>query len=220
MLKLIKTTLYVFICITAITALVVIAGLIRLWFFPTESVSNDLPHLKYLLGALIAEVITVVIMFARKGTKYLPHVENHKKEEDTLAFMKDFIASGSTVQIVSSRLSWINNSEDLYEEVRKKAAEGTLVEVITPRDVADDTRKPLSEAGVRFYATMEEMPPEARFTLINGNRSGAERLAIARGSHPDHEVTVFDNNTGPQIIGMAKDIIRKSKDLANAAKME
>lgn len=220
MLKLIKITLYVFLSITAITALVVLAGLIRLWFFQSEGLQSDLPHLKYLLILLIAEVITVVSMFARKGAKYLPHVENHKKEEDTLVFMRNFIAGGSTVQIVSSRLSWINNSKDLYEEVIKKAEEGTLVEVITPKEITDDTRIPLTEAGVRFYVTKEEMPPEARFTLINGNRSGAEKLAIARGSHPDHEVTIFDNNTGPQIIGMAKDIIRKSKDLSNAGKME
>jgi len=39
-------------------------------------------------------------------------------------------------------------------------------------------------------------------------------LAIARGSHPDHEITIFDNNSGPQIVAMAKDIIRKSKALS------
>jgi len=220
MLRLITITLYVFIAIVAATAIIVLAGLARLWFFPLEDATIDLPHLQCLLGALIAEVIAVVLMIARKGAKYLPHVENHKKEEDTLAFMDTFIASGSTVQIVSSRLSWIKNSQDLFEHVQNKATEGTLVEVITPRNVPDDIRQPLTTAGVRFYTTKEDMPPEARFTLINGNRSGAERLAIARGSHPEHEVTVFDNSSGPQIIGMAKDIIRKSKELAHARGME
>ena len=181
---------------------------------------TDLPYLYGLVTSLIIEIIGIVLMLARKGFRYLPDVKNHKHESKTLDFMRKFIASGSTVQIVSSRLTWIKNSPDLITEVIKKASEGTLVEVITPQIVAVEIREPLEQAGVHFYTTRDPLPPEARFTLINGNRSGAERLAIARGSHPEHEVTIFDNNSGPQIIGMAKDIIRKSKELANAGKME
>lgn len=219
MLKLIRITLYIFLAIVVATAAIVLAGLSYLWFFNDTKSITDLPHLKYLLGALIAEIVGVVMMIARKGAKYLPHIETHKKEPETLNFMKDFVASGSTAQIVSSRLSWIKNSQELVEAVSNKAREGALVEVITPQTVETDIRSPLEEAGVRFFTTGENLPPEARFTLINGNRSGAERLAIARGSHPEHEVTVFDNNSGPQIIGMAKDIIRKSKELANAREL-
>jgi len=216
MLKLVRFTLYVFVGIVALTALLVLSGLAWLWFAEKTATQSDLPYLGWLLGALIAEVIAVIVMIARKGSKYLPHVENHKKEADTLSFMRDFIASGSTVQIVSSRLSWIRNSQELFDEVTRKAKEGTLVEVVTPQPVTADIREVLEESGVRFFVTGEDVPPEARFTLINGNRGGAERLAIARGSHPEHEVTIFDNNSGPQIIGMAKDIIRKSKEMANA----
>jgi len=216
LLKLIQITLYIFLAIVAATAAIVLAGLSYLWFFNDTKAITDLPHLKYLLFALIAEVVGVVLMIARKGAKYLPNIETHKKESETLIFMKNFVASGSTAQIVSSRLSWIKNSQELIEAVTNKALEGALVEVITPQTVEADIRSPLEDAGVRFFATGENVPPEARFTLINGNRSGAERLAIARGSHPEHEVTIFDNNSGPQIIGMAKDIIRKSKELANA----
>ncbi len=71
--------------------------------------------------------------------------------------------------------------------------------------------------GASFIVTNENTLPEARFTLVNGDRSGAEKLAIARGVHPDHVITIFDNNSGPQIIAMAKDIIRKSKKLSDAS---
>jgi len=216
MLRLVKFTMYVFVGIVALTALLALTGLAWLWFAEKTNVQSDLPHLGWLLVVLIGEVVSVVVMIAREGWKYLPDVENHKKEADTLSFMRGFVASGSTVQIVSSRLAWIRNSQELVDEVTKKAQGGTLVEVITPNPVADDIRTDLEEAGVRFFATGEDVPPEARFTLINGNRCGAERLAIARGSHPEHEVTIFDNQSGPQIIGMAKDIIRKSKEMANA----
>jgi hypothetical protein len=51
--------------------------------------------------------------------------------------------------------------------------------------------------------------------LVNAGRSGAERLAIARGTHPNHEITIFDNSSGPQIIALAKDIIRRTKALSD-----
>ncbi|MDY0281230.1 MAG: hypothetical protein RBR35_11800 [Salinivirgaceae bacterium] len=217
--KLVRTTLTVFVVIVGATAALVLGGLAYLWFFPSQSARSDLPYLGGLVTALLLEVVGVVLALARNGFKYLPHVENHKNEAKTLSFMAEFITGGSTVQIVSSRLAWIKNSPDLLEKIRSLALEGTLVEVITPTEVTEDIRKPLHDAGVKFFTTGEPVPPEARFTLINGTRSGAERLAIARGSHPDHEVTVFDGFSGPQIIAMAKDIIRKSKGLDDGSRM-
>lgn len=216
MLKIVKIALYVFITIFVLTTLLALVGLGYLWFSSEADGRADLPYLGCLVTAIILEVIAVVIVLAKKGFKYLPDVKNHKTEAVTLSFMKDFVTSGSTVQIVSSRLSWIRNSQELMDAIKKKSIEGASVEVITPKPVEDDIRKDLEQAGICFFVTNEGTAPEARFTLVNGNRSGAERLAIARGSHPDHEVTIFDNHSGPQIIGMAKDIIRKSKGIANA----
>jgi hypothetical protein len=216
MLEIVKIALYVFIIIFVLTTLLALVGLGYLWFSPEADGRADLPYLGCLVTAVILEVIAVVIVLAKKGFKYLPDVKNHKTEAATLSFMKDFVTSGSTVQIVSSRLSWIRNSQELMDAVKKKAIGGTSVEVITPEPVEDDIRKDLEQAGICFFVTNEATAPEARFALVNGNRSGAERLAIARGSHPEHEVTIFDNHSGPQIIGMAKDIIRKSKGKANA----
>ena len=73
-------------------------------------------------------------------------------------------------------------------------------------------------AGSQAIRSLKEEGIEV--TLINSNRSGSERLAIAKGIYPEHEITIFDSYSGPQIIGMAKDIIRKSERIANAPKME
>jgi hypothetical protein len=216
MIGVIRTTTYVFLAITSLTALLVVAALGKLWFFSPSGQAGELPHLKYLLAALLAEIFAVVFTYARKGTKYLPHVERHKDEAATLEFMTKFISQGSTIQIVSNRLAWIKKTPAFVEVLKRTVASGGLVDIVTPHEVDADIRQPLQDAGVMFFVTREDVPPEARFTLINGNRSGAERLAIARGSHPDHEVTVFDSNSGPQMIGMAKDIIRKSKAMAHA----
>jgi hypothetical protein len=173
--------------------------------------------LEWLLGSVIAEVVGVVVLFAKKGLKYLPEVEVNQEESETLKLMQKFINSGSSVTIVSNRLSWLRKSAPIKDAIIEMANNGTLLEIITPAEVSDDIRKPLEEAGVVFYITGDNSPPEARFTLINGHRRGAEKLAIARGGHPEHEITIFDNNSGPQIIAMAKDIIRKSKFLAHAS---
>lgn len=213
-----KHAIYIFLIIFAATAAVSLGALVYLWTFSSsDNTAKDLPYLGWLLGTVIAEVVGVVILLAKKGLKYLPEVEVNKAEDETLQFMKRFIDSGSSVTIVSNRLAWLRKSAPTKDAIMEMAKNGTLLEVITPMAVSEDIRKPLEEAGVVFYNTKENLPPEARFTLVNGNRSGAEKLAIARGGHPGHEITIFDNNSGPQIIAMAKDIIRKSKALSHAA---
>lgn len=214
----IKHVVYVFLGIFILTAIVSLGALVWLWLSGTgETPITDLPYLKWLLGAVIAEVAGVVVLIAKKGLKYLPEVELNKTEEETLKFMKRFIDSGSSVTIVSNRIAWLRKSEPIKSAITEMAQNGTSLEIITPSEVADDIRDALIKAGVKFYVTGENLPPEARFTLVNGHRSGAEKLAIARGGHPDHEITIFDNNSGPQIVAMAKDIIRKSKALSDAA---
>lgn len=213
--QLLKRTLNLFLFIFILTAILCLAGVAYLWFFTDATKINDLPHLKWLLITLISEVIGVIIMFAKKGIRYLPETIVNKAEKQTLDFMEKFISQGSSVTIVSNRISWLNRAQNVLNKIIEKSANGTYFEIITPNPATEGLRTPLEEAGVSFFITNENIPPEARFTLINANRSGAEKLAIARGVHPEHEITVFDNNSGPQIIALAKDIIRKSKVIAN-----
>jgi hypothetical protein len=213
--QIIKRTLNWFLFITVITTILALIGLAYLWFFTEDAELQDLPYLQWLLCLSVAEIVGTVIMFAKKGVRYLPETLINKDEKDTFRFMKEFISRGSSVTIVSNRLSWLNRAQDVLEGIKSKSLNGTKFEIITPNQAPDNIRVPLIEAGVIFFITNESDPPEARFTLINANRSGAEKLAIARGVHPEHEITVFDNNSGPQIIALAKDIIRKSKALTN-----
>nr|WP_319491650.1 hypothetical protein [uncultured Desulfobacter sp.] len=214
--QILKRTLNVFLIITTVTALLCLVGVGYLWFFADLEKTTDLPHLKWLLMTLIAEIIGVIVMFAKKGIRYLPETHLNKDEKETFEFMEKFISQGSSVTIVSNRVSWLNRAQNVSNRIIEKASAGTHFEIITPSPATEDLKTPLENAGVTFFITKETVPPEARFTLINANRSGAEKLAIARGVHPEHEITVFDNNSGPQIIALAKDIIRKSKDLVDA----
>lgn len=198
--------------ITGLTAGITLMGIGYVWFLSDNA---ELPHLEWLIGSVVIEVIAVVLMLARKGLKYLPDTQTDKKPEDTLKFMENFVSTGTSATIVSNRVSWLAADSALISILQTKIENGTRIEIITPNEVSETLRENLQ--GASFIITNEKLSPEARFTLVNGDRSGAEKLAIARGVHPDHEITIFDNNSGPQIIAMAKDIIRKSKELSNAA---
>jgi hypothetical protein len=209
--RLVKNTLYLFLFITGATAIITLIGICYVWFYPD---ARDLPHLKWLVLSIIIEMVGVIIMLAKKGLKYLPATQTDKKPEDTLRFMGKFISEGTSATIVSNRVSWLSSDESLIAILQSRIESGGSIEIVTPSEVPDALMNALP--GAQFIVTEEENAPEARFTLINGNRSGSEKLAIARGVHPEHEITIFDNDSGPQMIAMAKDIIRKSKRLANA----
>jgi hypothetical protein len=209
---LVKRTLYTFLWITGVTALLALAGVIYIWFI---SESKNLPYLEWLVAVVIVEICAVVLLLAKKGLKYLPESRTDNNPDDTAKFMQDFISTGTSATIVSNRVSWLAQNQNLIDILRKKLKAGTRIEIITPQDLPNEFREQLP--GVSFVVTNDSIPPEARFTLINGDRSGAEKLAIARGIHPEHEITIFDNNSGPQIIAMARDVIRKSRGLANAS---
>ncbi len=207
--KIVKHTLYLFLWITGLTALITLTGIGYIWF----SGKTELPHLGWLITSVIAEMVAVVMMLAKKGMKYLPDTQIDKEPKDTLAFMESFISTGTSATIVSNRVSWLAGNQSLISVLKSKIDSGIRIEIITPKEVSQSLKENLQ--GATFIVTNEELSPEARFTLVNGDRGGAEKLAIARGVHPEHEITVFDNNSGPQIIAMAKDIIRKSKELSN-----
>ncbi|MGE8227075.1 MAG: hypothetical protein ACN6RK_14935 [Stenotrophomonas sp.] len=219
--KIVKIIIYVFLVVFSVTCALTLAGLGYLWWgYGGENHQQSLPHLGWLLAISVVEAIGVITIFARRGIKYLPEIKVHKAEGETLKFMGDFIRLGSSVTIVSNRVAWLKSPSSVKDEIIAMTRNGKQLEIITPGPVNEDVRIPLEHAGARFYVTNEAIPPEARFTLVDGHRSGAERLAIARGGHPEHEITIFDNNSGPQIIAMAKDIIRKSKELADAREVE
>jgi hypothetical protein len=216
----IKITYYVILIVFGASAALCIFGLIYIWFLqPSESATRikDLPYLGVLFTSLIVEAIGVVFLFVKQGMKYLPATVTDKNEAETFKFMCNYVKQGTSITIVSNRLSLLTQSKNFFNEIQTGARAGKRFEIITPKPVDEKVRIPLEEAGVTFFVTNEASAPEARFTLVNGDRAGGERLAIARGTHPEHEITIFDSNSGPQMIAMAKDIIRKSKILAHAA---
>lgn len=213
--RIIKYTLLAFVGFTLLTGLLAMFGLIYAWL------NADKPnpvYLNWLLTFVLGEIVAVVFLFVRKGLNYLPEVQVDKTQEATLKFMEKFVSQGTSAIIVSNRVSWLAVNEDLIDVISQKVKAGVNIEIIIPNQPSPDLREKLPD--VNFIVTGEKSAPEARFTLINSERNGSEKLAIARGVHPEHEITTFDSNSGPQIIVMAKDIVRKSREVAKNGRVE
>jgi hypothetical protein len=216
MIHVIRLTYYVVLFVFFCTALITLIAIGKLWFVDNQPDKlQGYPFLWALISSVVLEAAAIVLLFLRTGLKYLPKVEATKTKEATFRFMREYIRHGSSVTIVSNRLSLLTESEDFLNDLIREATNGKRVELITCRELDPALQKQLRAVGVTLYATAESDPPEARFTLINADRTGAERLAIARGTDPEHEITVFDSISGPQMIAMAKDIVKKSKRLSH-----
>jgi len=134
---LVKRTLYLFLWITGLTAFLALAGLVYLWFLvPTTEGAEprNLPHLEWILTAVVAEMIAVVLLLAKKGLKYLPETQTDKEQKDTLQFMQRFVLSGTSATIVSNRVSWLSSNSELMATLKSKVDEGTRIEIITPNE--------------------------------------------------------------------------------------
>jgi hypothetical protein len=214
----VRFTLWILTAVFALTSILAIGGVVYLWFYAEDG--RQLPYLGWLLTLTVAEIAGLSILIAKKGLAYLPTVLSNKGPNDTEEFMSAFLGSGSSATIVSNRLSWLTSSQSLQTRLQQLARSGVSIEIIMTNEMMPSVRKPLEDAGVKFFVTGEDTPPESRFTLINANRAGSQKLAIARGVHPNHEITIFDTTSGPQIIAMAQDIITKCKRLSDAHKVE
>src|SRR5690606_7039345 len=154
--NLVKHTLYLFLYITGLTAAMTLAGIGYAWFF---SEAKELPHLEWLIGSVIVEVVAVILMLAKKGLKYLPDTQTDKEPKDTLKFMESFISTGTSATVVSNRVSWLAGDDKLISILQSKIEKGTRIEIITPNEVPEALREKLN--GASFIVTKENVSPEA-----------------------------------------------------------
>lgn len=204
--------MYSLLGILGISALISFGGLLYLW----GSGQQELPYLWWLLSITVGDGVALLFLFARRGLGYMPTVTISKTEDHALDVMGKLLQHATSVAIVSNRASWLGRSSKFRASLMGRARAGVSVEIITRIEVPAEVHDEISESGVKFSLSGDGRPPEARFTLINEDRAGAEVLAIARGVLPKHEITLFDNDSGPQMIAMAKDILRKLRSGAHA----
>jgi len=180
------------------------------------TVQNSL--LKLVLNTIPSILATIISFWAiyfalinRKmvgfyNPELLPDVQINQTKAQTYKFMKDFISqASSSVAIVSNSLRWLEdeNAKDVIAAINEK---GSSVEIITPKPLSSILQEKLSKASL--IVTGSDLPPMARFTLINANSPANMQLAISLDAHPNHQIVVYDNSSGAHIISLASDLVK------------
>lgn len=205
--KISKALWIVVVLIFFFTGMLTIIGVYYKWFINTEA---ELPFLGTMFSALIIEIIGVCILILKTSVSFMPKTKVFKSKEKVNKFLSEFALSGTSVEFVSNRASWLSTDENLQNSLIEKCKRGNKVTVLTsikPSNVSE-----LERNGAEFVNNIcNDYIPNARFTLINSSRQGAEELAIAMGNFPNHKVYVFNGQNSPYIIAMAKDIVKLMK---------
>ena len=109
------------------------------------------------------------------------------------------------VEIVSHDASWIESSVDVQKEIKRLVKKSKTVDIWVGKKVNGSKFKNLG-MNVKNYNS-DTYKPNARFTIINRGRAGAEQLAISTGTNKEHEIYIFNNSDHPYMIALAKDIL-------------
>lgn len=120
-------------------------------------------------------------------------------------YILEFFDRASTVEIVSHDASWIESSVDVQKEIKRLVKKSKTVDIWVGKKVNGSKFRNLG-MNVKNYNS-DTYKPNARFTIINRGRAGAEQLAISTGTNKEHEIYIFNNSDHPYMIALAKDIL-------------
>lgn len=117
----------------------------------------------------------------------------------------EFFKRASTIEVVSHDASWIESSTSVQKEIKRLVKNSTSVDIWIGKTVVGNKFESLG-MNVKHY-NLDTYKPNARFTIINRGRAGAEQLAISTGTNKEHEIYIFNNSDHPYMIALAKDIL-------------
>lgn len=207
--QLVRRSANAFLLITIVTALFALVGLAIQWYLGDEV---ELPFLRWLLSAVLFEIVAITFAFTKRGMRYIPRIVNAKTETASLEVMSELVSTASSVAIYSNRASYLANSIEFQDALVTAALRGAKVELII-RSIGSQQEllHDLVKRNVVVLLVSNDDIPFARFTLVNEHRTSGERLAIARGSYPAHDITIYDHESGPQVVALARELVRHAR---------
>lgn len=130
-------------------------------------------------------------------------------EEEINQFIMSFVEQGTTIDIVSRRLAWVEKDIEVYRYFENRIIKGAELNLHVQK-VLESTSK-LDEIGAKVFLHPQTMTKYPRFTLINADRPGGARLAIGSGVIPEFYVTVYDDKHHQQILSTAMALVDSIK---------
>lgn len=143
------------------------------------------------------------------STDLFPDTKLYTTEKEINKYMLSLVSSGSTLDIVSNQLHWINEDGKIKSKIISRAKSGRInIYIPKPNDIS----KELKKRKVRIHICPElGMSPHPRFTLVNKDRPGTAMLAIASGRIPKFLISEFDESIFSQVVSLAREYVNSLK---------
>jgi len=163
-------------------------------------VTIEQPYKGTLWSICIVQVLGLVLAWARGG-----RLEKHFSNPiEVNKYLLTFIQGGSDIVIFSNTFAWL---DDKIEHIlRQKSSAGHSVVLYAPQLNEKLNRLQGTGIAVRVYKSLN-LVPRVRFTLLDRNRAGSERLAVGQGDPSDFRVSQFRASHDPQVVAMASMIV-------------
>ena len=121
-------------------------------------------------------------------------------------YMKELFARASTIDVVSSRLGWVEGDPLMATHIRSLAEQSTLFRFHLPRD--NKTAQHLRSGQTNIQVFVSEEPTSQgewpRFTLSDRAAPGSTGLAVGFQDGEDWCITEFRSTDSAQIIAIAR----------------
>lgn len=196
--------IYTAYAIFVIAAVVLLAGLVNIIFFgwtPPELYVSA-------FAVVILEPIGLFLLWTKNilGLRTSIKEMTYSTTEEINSYMKKLISSGSTLDIVSSRLHWVSEDESVKQRIIERARSAEI-NIYLPRMNA--IAQELQKNGISIHVVPSlGRAPHARFTLVDMNRPGSTLLAVGSGRIPKFTISEFYEKNHPQVVALARNYIQ------------
>jgi hypothetical protein len=182
---------------------ILLAGFVQIIFFNWTPPSIFTTYFASVIGESIGMLLLYVknVSGLRTGIK----TTTYKKEADVNKHMKEIISSGSTLDIVSGKLSWVSGDETVKKTILDRA-KTFEINIYLPE--TNDVAQELGRNGVNICIVPSLGNKRyARFTLVDKNQPGSAMLAVGCGIIPDFTISEINEQSNAQVVTLAKDYV-------------
>lgn len=171
---------------------------------------NDPQSVNQCKGEIVNQIHTVETdssqVDAPISLPFVPHTEVYNTDNEINEYMLKLVSSGSTLDIVSERLHWVSESENIKSALIDRAKKGIEITIYIPKENEIASLLKQNNILIKICPDLYNSP-HARFTLVDKNRPGAAILAVGSGTLPKFLISEFNENSNAQVVAMARDYV-------------
>jgi len=195
--------------VLAVVILAAMAGLLLLAVY--EAIVNQQPLFSgfwAIYPVIIAQLMGILYLWLRNALGLGKSADKkmvYNTQAEINTYMKDLLKRGTTVDIVSRNLSWVQGDQSVEDAIVERSKHATL-RIFVPAENAIVRRLVERGANVRVTPSLGD-GQRARFTLLNRNTPGSAILAVGSGNTPSFTILEFYEAGHPKIVALARDYV-------------